>query len=298
MNTDHIKIFIEVYRAKSFAAVAEHRNVAPSSISRSVGALESALKIRLFHRTTRSLMPTDEGRAYFQQIASIMEAFDHAHESISSSTKGPSGRLRVSASVSFGQLVIAPRIQLFREQYPDIELDLMLSDSRVDIVSERIDVAIRHGRLPDSSLTARKLATVRYRLVASPTYLQANSEIKHPEDLADHDLVAFSYDDFRYEWTFQCKDLLHVQSVMPVVTLSNAAAIRQCVLDGVGIALLADWTLEGDLASNRLVELLPKWKVSGASENPSIWIVYPSNKFVPVKTRAFTDFMSSQCRLR
>ncbi len=293
MNTEYIKTFIAVYRAKSFVAVAKDRNVAPSSISRSISALENVLQIRLFHRTTRSLMPTEEGHVYFQKIASVMEAFDHAHESIRSSTTGPSGHLRVTASVSFGQLVIAPRIKTFREQYPDIELELMLSDSRVDIVSERIDIAIRHGRLPDSSLTSRKLATVRYRLVASPAYLRANPKITHPKDLAEHDLVAFSYDDFRYEWSFKKKGVVHVQPIVPAVTLSNAAAIRQCVVDGVGIALLADWTLGDDIASTRLVEILPKWQVAGAVQHPTIWIVYPSKKFVPEKTKAFADFMLS-----
>lgn len=291
MNTDQIHTFIAVYRAQSFIAVAKERNVAPSSITRAIAALETQLATRLFQRSTRSVTPTEAGDAYYMQMSPLMEAFDEAHDSLAQLGAGPSGRLRVSASVSYGQIVIAPLLKAFRECYPDIDLELILSDRRVDIISEQIDIAIRHGRLPDSALTARKLSDVTYKLVSSPEYLSQNAKIKTPDDLTEHDLLTFTYDDFRYEWTFQKKDEVKTLPISPVITISNAGAIRQCVERGMGIALLADWTVSADLASGKLVEVLPKWDVSGLAQNTMIWLVYPSSRFVPAKTRAFVDFI-------
>lgn len=292
MNTDHIKIFLAVYRAQSFVAVAKDRNVSPSSITRAVAALESSLSTRLFQRSTRIVTPSEAGDAYYKRIAPIIDAFDETHDNLTQRISGPSGRLRVTASVSYGQIVIAPKLSAFRERFPDIELELILSDSRVDIISEQIDVAIRLGRLPDSALTARKLSDVTYKLVASPDYLSGRDPVNAPEDLARHDLITFTYSDFRYEWRFQKRDVQQLMPITPCMTISNAVAIQHCIRDGMGIALLADWTVAKDLKSGRLTEILPQWRLSGANQDTSVWIVYPSSRYIPAKTRAFVDFIS------
>ena len=291
MNTDHIKTFLAVYQAGSFVSVAKERNVAPSSITRSIAALEGILKTRLFQRSTRKIMPTEAGVAYYRRMLAIMDEFDDAHDTLAARASGPSGRLRVTASVSYGQIIIAPQLPKFREQFPDVDLELILSDGRMNLIAEQIDVALRHGRLPDSSLTAKKLSDVSYHLVASPNYLANRPSITRPEDLATKDIVTFSYDDFRAEWLFEHKGVSQSVPIKPSLTISNSGAIRECVLNDAGISLLADWTISEDLKNGTLIEVLPKWRASGTSQNSAIWIVYPSSRFVPAKTRAFVDFM-------
>ncbi len=291
MYIDNIKAFIAVYRAGSFVDVANDWSVAPSSVSRAVASLEASLNTRLFQRTTRRLSPTQEGERYFEQISPLIEEIDLVHQSLMDTTATPSGHLRVTASVSYGQIVIAPKLKAFRKQYPNIELELILSDGHIDLISDQVDVAIRHGRLDDSSLIARKLADVRYHLVSSKAYINQNGVPQKPEDLQQHELVTFAYENFRHAWKFEADGVSKSIPVKPILTSTNAATIRQSVRDGVGVALLADWTIQDDLHSGKLVELLPNWRVQGLSNNTAIWLVYPSRRFVPAKARSFIEFL-------
>ncbi len=291
MDIDNIKAFIAVYRAGSFVDVANERNVASSTVSRAVATLEAQLNTRLFQRTTRKLVPTQEGELYFEKISPLIEEMDLVHQSLIDSGATPSGRLRVTASVSYGQIVIAPLLKAFRTQYPNIELELILSDAHIDLINDQVDIAIRHGNLSDSNLVARKLADVRYHLVSSNAYLQQRGAPQVPDDLSDHDLVTFAYDNFRNAWNFQRDGASQRISIRPIMTATNAATIRQSVRDGMGIALLADWTIRSDLQSEKLVELLPDWQVTSMAKESAVWLVYPSKRFVPAKTRAFIEFL-------
>jgi len=293
MNIDYIKTFIAVYRAGSFVSVANDHNQAASSVSRSIAALENILKTRLFQRTTRSLTPTQAGEAYFEKMEPLIEEMELVNQSLIDARTKPSGRLRISTSVSYGQLVLAPKIAAFQKEYPDIQLELILSDDRVDLINEQIDLAIRHGSLPDSGLISRKLTDVKYHLVTSKKYLSENITPRNPKDLQQHNLVTFTYNDFRHNWVFEKgKSIEHI-SVQPVLTATNAAVIRQTVKAGLGIALLADWTVCDDLESGNLMELLTNWRISGTSTESAIWLIYPSNRFVPEKTKVFADFLLS-----
>lgn len=237
------------------------------------------------------MTPTQAGKVYFERILPLVEEMNTVHQSLGDLSSKPSGRLRVTASVSYGEIFIAPKLKDFRTQYPDIELELILSDGRLDIVNEQIDIAIRHGSLSDSSLVARKLSNVTYHLVSSPAYIEKFGKPIHPYDLKKHEIVTFPYENFRDVWTFATDQISQKVQINTALSITNAAAIRQCVRDGAGIALLAAWTVEGDIKSKKLVELLPEWRISGASSNTSIWLVYPSKKFIPLKTRAFTEFL-------
>lgn len=291
MGFNQIRIFIAVYRAGNFAAVAKDDNVAPSSISRAIAKLEKDLQTRLFQRTTRKLTPTEAGERYFKRVAPLIEEFDQAHQALIDDLEMPSGTLRVTASVSYGQIIIAPLLKKFRTCFPHIEIELILSDSRLDIISEQIDIALRHGQLADSSLVRRKLCDVQYYLVASPEYLAENTPIGSPGHVRDHVLITMAYENFRKEWSFKSGDNFEKISIHPALTISNAVAVRQCVRDEIGIAVLADWVVEDDLAKGRLARLLPEWQVSGAHFDSSIWLVYPSRRFLPAKTRAFSQFL-------
>ena len=291
MNIDNMKTFLAVYRAGSFVKVAKDRNVAPSSISRAIAALEESLKTRLFQRSTRQLTPTLAGEAYFEKIEPLNDEINLINQLLIDTTTKPSGRLRITSSVSYGQVVIAPKLAEFRKQYPDIQLELFLSDGRIDLINDQIDLAIRHGSLEDSNLIARKLNKVKYHLVTSHKYIEQHGIPSAPDELKEHDLVTFTYNDFKHSWSFNKGDVSQSISIEPVLTASNALAIQECVREGLGIALLADWTVENALKSGALVELLTDWKISGSTDDTSIYLLSPSNRFIPAKTKVFTEFL-------
>ena len=291
MNIESLRIFTEVYQQRSFAAVAQQRNIAPSSVSRAIGSLEQSLSARLFQRTTRQLSPTEAGDRFYARISPIMEEFDTAREEVHKQSEQPRGTLKIAASVSFGQLVLSNLLIKFHEQFPGIRLELQFSDQPTDLIAESIDIAIRHGRLADSSLIAKRLVNVRYHVVASPEYLQQHGQVSHPNQLGDHRIISFSYENFRYRWALEKDGERLEQPISPVITATNADVIRRLTLAGSGISLLADWTIKQELESGALIDVFPDWHASGMHTDSAIWMVYPSRHYLPAKTRAFIRFL-------
>lgn len=296
MNIEHIKIFIAVYRAGSFASVAKDLDVAASSISRAIATLEAQLKVRLFQRTTRNLTPTQAGINYFQRVESLIEEFDATHQEIMDKSSEPSGPLRITASVAFGQIILAPLLKEFLQRYPKIVPELTLSDTQANMITDQFDIAIRHGRLPNSSLIARKLIDVKYRLVATPEYLSQTTQILTPQDIHKHTLITFTYSGFNKEWTFKRDDNTETMSIHPALTLTNASAIKTCVMTGMGVAILPDWSIQEEIESGELIPLLPDWEFSGTLYETGVWLMYPSRAFIPAKTAAFMDFLFSEIK--
>ena len=294
MNVKLIHIFLAVYRTGSFAAVAEEENVAPSSISRAISKLEDRLAVRLFNRTTRTLSPTEAGDLYYHKVAPLIEELYSSEQEIADHAQAPSGRLRVTASVSFGQLLLIPLIKEFKTLHPGIELDLYLTDHRTDIIGEKIDIAIRHGDITDNSLIVRKLMDVQYLLAASPAYLGKHDPIEKPEDLAKHSLISFTLEDYKSFWRFQKPDHTFELPIHSAISVSNASAIRALLKDDLGIALLANWTIASDLSDGTLMQVLPTWDVAATSFNQTISLVMPSRAYTPMKTRVFIDFLSEK----
>ena len=294
MNLDHVKLFVAVYRAGSFTSVAKDLNVVASSVSRAIATLEGQLKTRLFQRTTRTLTPTQAGERYFQRVEALVEEFDLVHQEVMDHSLKPSGTLRVTASISFAQIVITPLLKEFCERYPDIHLELSLSDARTDIVAEQFDVAIRHGVLPDSSLVARRLVDVNYLLAASPQYLQQTTPVLAPKDIEGHSLVTFTYPEFNSAWHFRCNGEVDDIPIKPTLSLTTASAIKECAINGMGITMLADWSIKEELSDGRLEKVLPEWDIAGANADSAIWLVYPSRAFIPAKTAAFANFFLSK----
>lgn len=294
MKLEHLKAFIAVYRAGGFAPVAAELNVDPSTVSRAIAGLETHLNARLFNRTTRALSPTEAGEAFFRRVEPLADELDAALEDIFELDQTPAGRLRVTASVSFGQLYLAPRLAAFRQAFPNIKVELVLSDRQIDLVEERIDIAIRHGELADSTMIARKLFDVDYKLVACPTYLEERGYPSRPEDLRNHDLITFPYKSFRESWQFEQGNRCETIEIDPALTVTNAAALLSCVEVGLGIALLADWTVQAALNQGAVKPLLSDWRVTGTSSSHAVSLIYPSQRFVPPKTRAFSEFLVSR----
>ena len=292
MDLDALRTFIDVARRGSFAAVARERSVDPSSVSRQIAVLESDLGFRLFDRTTRRLSPTEAGRVYHDRVAGLVEELTLAREVGADVLAAPKGRLRVTASVAFGERWLMPRIASFRRAYPKLDLDLVLSDGVVDIAAEGIDVGIRLGTRMTGPLVATRLFPTRYRVVASPDYIERYGHPHAPEDLAENDCLVFPLPGYRSLWRFRSGERV-VAEVEPraVLTISNALALRRAALDGLGIALLADWTIGADIKEGTLVDLFPALDASAADFDTAAWIVYPSRSYVPAKTRTFIDHL-------
>ena len=289
MELSQINAFLAVARCGGFAAAAREQGVAPSSMTRAVAALEASLGVRLLQRTTRQVTLTEAGARYRDRVAPIAEELAAARADASDAARGPAGLLRLAASVSYGQVVIVPLLPAFAEAHPDIVVDLVLSDDRLDLVSERIDLAVRHGHLPDSQLVARRLATAAYRLVASPAYLASRGAPKTPDALAGHRALGFDFAPFKDGWRLVRGRRTAEVSLPAAFLSSNAMALRQAALGGMGVALLADWLIGEDLAAGRLAEVLPGWTAGavGAEAAPALWLVTPTRAFVPAKVRAF-----------
>lgn len=295
MDLKQLSMFVTVARTGGFAAAAAVLDIGPSTVTRAIARLEESLGARLFHRTTRSVTLTEAGQQFLAQVEPSLESLDAAAESVRPGSAALSGTLRISASTSFGQRVLAPVLSLFCKEHEGLTVDLVLSDSLIDVVGERIDVAIRHGVLRDSSLVAQKLMPVSYRLVASPEYLAINNPIRSPRDIVEHTCLTYPYEAFRCAWRFEKAQATQTIPLAAKLTVSNALALNECAKSGLGLALLADWVVDQEIARGDLAAVLPEWTVSGGGvdEHPALWVVTPSRAYTPEKARSFIQFFKN-----
>ncbi|MEM8931962.1 MAG: LysR family transcriptional regulator [Acidobacteriota bacterium] len=293
MDVRALRTFIEVVRRGSFASVARDRDLDPSSISRSIAGLERELGLRLFHRTTRRLVPTEAGSLYFDRVEPLVDELERAHLQAIDVSARPAGTLRLAAPVSFAQLNIVPLLTELGERYPDLDFDLILSDAALDLLEHRIDVAVRLGPLADSGLIARRLATMVARVCASPSYLDRHGRPATPAALADHAGLHLDMPGFTERWRFQDAEGRETSVHVPArLRTSNAVALKQAALDGLGVILQARWIVGRELHDGDLIDLFPEHRVTAASfDAPAVWLLYPTRAYVPLKVRVFVDFL-------
>ena len=287
----NMEAFVRVAETKSFSEAARRLRSSKSLVSRQVAALEAELGVRLFHRTTRSLSLTEEGRGYHEQVARILTEIEEANLSVSKSQEAPRGRLRVSAPMSFGILHIGPAIRDFLAQYPEVELNLSLNDRYVDVVDEGFDLAIRVGRLSDSSLISRRLGQYRMMLCASPAYLKNHPAPTDPDDIKQHACLCYSTNSLVPEWTFvrpdgkpwpvQIKGPLHA---------NNGDVLHAAALQGLGLVYLPSFIVGPDVQASALVSLLP----DSVPTDTAIHAVYPHSRHLSPKVRALIDFLAGR----
>jgi DNA-binding transcriptional LysR family regulator len=292
MELSVLQTFVDVVKQGSFAAVARERNVDPSSVSRAIAGLEEELGIRLLQRTTRQLSPTEAGMVYFQRIQPLVEEMQQAIDVAIDVSGQPKGTLRITASVSFGLKCIVPLLPDFRSMYPDLTMDLVLTDANVDLFAERIDLAIRLGLLADSTSIAQQLIQTRYFICASPQYLKQWGHPKIPSDIEKHNCLLFPLAGFRSKWRFRNRDREESEVFVRGHTIiSNAIALQQCAIAGMGLALLPNWLIGDDLRDGTLVNVFPSYDVTATEFSTAAWLVYPSRAYVPLKVRVFIDFL-------
>lgn len=292
MDTRLLTIFLDVAQAGGFAAAARRLEHDPSSISRSIAALEDQLGVRLFQRTTRRVQLTEAGRQFAARIEPLLTELEQARDDVRSESNAPRGRLCLSASVAFGQTCVMPHIPSFAERYPGIDLELKFTDRSVDLIAERVDLAIRLGASVEADLVASRLMTTRYRVCASPDYIRRHGRPSRPSELAAHRCVCFDLPDFKTRWLFKPQSgAIEEVAITPRITVSGALAVREAALAGMGPALLADWLVANDLQSSALMDLLPRYSATATSFDTAAWILYPSRAFLPRKTRIMIDFL-------
>ncbi|MEO1593031.1 MAG: LysR substrate-binding domain-containing protein [Cyanobacteria bacterium J06632_22] len=294
MEVSTLQLFVAVVRQGSFAAVARDRNIDPSSVSRAIANLETELGVRLFQRTTRKLSPTEAGATYFERIEPLVEDLQQAGDLAAEMAAQPKGQLRVTASVSFGLKCIVPLLPAFQDRYPALTVDLLLTDAVVDLLTERVDVAIRLGLLADSTLIAQRLIPTRYAVCASRDYLARTHVIRYPTDLTQHNCLRFPLAGFRSQWLFRDRqDNVTGVNVQGQTVISNAVALRDCAAAGMGLALLPHWLIRSEISDGTLVNVLPHYDVTATDFHTAAWLVYPSRRYIPAKVTAFSRFFQA-----
>lgn len=282
-----IPLFVAVVEHASFSAAAEKLNITKSAVSKRITQLEEELGIRLINRTTRKLSLTEAGQRYYEYVAQSLNLAQQGIDAVGELQGQPRGKLKVTAPMSFGVLHVAPLIAEFLALYPDVEIDLHLADQMLDLVQESFDIGIRIGHLPESNLVARRLAPCVSVLCASQAYLDQHGTPQQPSDLSQHSCLQYSYYRGGTEWSVSSAGTEY--RVMPKGRLSvnNSEAIRRAVLEGAGIGNLPTFIVAKDIQAGKLQVVLSNYQLP----DHAVYAVFPDRKHLPLKVRAFLDFI-------
>jgi DNA-binding transcriptional LysR family regulator len=279
-------MFARVARTGNMSAAGREMGMSPAVVSKRISLLEERLGARLFQRTTRQLTLTETGEGYFKRVIDILSLVEEAEDYVSRRNTKPRGILKISAPTSFNRLHIEPYLPELLGRYPDLEIEMHLTDYFVDIIREGFDLAIRIGELEDSSLVARKLANERRVMCAAPSYLAHAGVPKSLADLESHNcLVAGAQDIWRLDGPSGHNDI----RVKGNIRSNSAEFVRSALINGLGIALRATWDIGAELARGELVVVLPEY--TGSSNN-AIYAVYPCREFMPTKVNVFIEFLA------
>ena len=280
--------FATVVNSGSFAAAAHRLNMSPAMVTNHVRSLEERLGARLLNRTTRKLSLTEAGKSYFDQCALILAQIEAADSSISELQAVPRGTLHLNAANVLSHSV-APLIGAFSAAYPEITIDLTVTDRMVDMIEDGIDLAIRFNQPPDSSLIVRRLGQFRVILCAAPGYLAQHGTPNQPGDLSRHNCLAYAYrgfDRLAHEWPLTGPGGQVTVPVTGNLQTNNLETMLSAAYEGRGIAMVTSCSAAGALSSGRLVQVLPEWH---SGEFPII-ALYPHRQYIPAKVRSFLDF--------
>lgn len=290
-NLNAIRVFAKVAETCSFTEAAKHLALTTSAISKSIMRLEQDLGVQLLHRTTRSVSLTTDGASFFERCQQILAAVENAENALSRSQDAPLGRLRVHMPVGFGRRVIVPALGTFVERHPGLVLDAELSDRRVDLAYEGIDVTVQIGEMPDVRLIARKLCNLRFVACASPDYLARHGEPASPDDLDRHHCLNYvMMHTGRYrEWQFMKDGKTFGRTVSGRLNMNNSDSLLEAAIAGFGIVMISNFIAAEALRNGQLKALLTDYVAIG----PQVSAVYLPSKSLSPKVRAFIDFLSS-----
>lgn len=285
-NWEGVTEFVAVAETTSFTAAAKKLSTSVAQVSRRVSALEERLSIKLLNRTTRKVTLTEAGKVYFEQCRHLVEGLEHAELAITQMQSSPRGLVKVTAPATYGERHLSPLLNAFILQYPQINLDLILTNQRLDLIDSGIDVAIRLGRLEDSRLMAKRLATRQLYVCASRDYLEANGEPHSLSELQNHQCLIGSVEHWRFKENGKEKSI----RVAGRLKCNSGYALFDAALKGLGLVQLPGYYVENALASGQLIEVLPKFR----DDQEGIWAVYPENRNLSPKVRLLVDFLAEQ----
>jgi DNA-binding transcriptional LysR family regulator len=287
-------IFARVVETRSFTAAARALATTTSAVSKRIAKLEDRLGARLVERTTRRVSPTDAGVAFYERCARILAEIDDAEIAVARFGSEPRGTLKASVPVIFGELHIAPLLPEFAARYPEVRLDISLSDRLVNMLEEGFDMSVRISSMNDSSLVARKLANGHGVVVASPAYLKKHGTPKVPTDLSAHECIRYSLLTAQREWRFRVRGRDVSVPVRARLQLNHGGAIREAALAGLGLARLPHFAVAHALRDGHLVTVLEDFVLSDLS----VFAVYPAGKQPRPTVRAFADFLAAKLPAR
>jgi DNA-binding transcriptional LysR family regulator len=291
-STDELLVFVTVIDSGSITAAAEKLQQTVSGVSRALTRLEKKLDTALVRRTTRRLQLTEEGELYLQKARAILDAMEEAEESVAQRRERPSGRLRVDAASPFVLHCIAPHMKAFSALYPEIRLELTSNERIVDLLEQKVDIAIRIGALQDSTLHARALGSSKLHVVASPAYLAEHAAPRSVASLREHRLIGFTAPEHLNRWPLPDGD--RSLKIEPGIAASSGETIRQLALSGWGIACLANFMTADDLRDGRLVAVLDDELLD---ERQPVSAVYYQSASPAGRVRAFLDFIAQRVQL-
>ena len=278
-----------VVETGSISAASRVFDVQPSSISRQLSVLEEELGVRLLNKTTRNTGLTEAGRKYYEYSQRIVSEFDEAKRVVNDLQEKPKGKLKISMTVGFGESIVLPLISKFMMLYPNIDMELELTERVVDLVEENIDIAIRSGRLSDSSMIAKRLAFNNFLLCASPQYLANNGIPHHPEDLAEHQCIRYSY--ARWQDWFLMAETKTKLIINNAISVNSVNGQKQLVLNNTGLALMPLWAIKSELANGSLKQVMQTYTFSPYEELSATYAIYLKRDLISPKTRVFLDFL-------
>ena len=282
-----MQAFVAVVNAGSFVKASDALDTSKAAVTRYINGLESRLGVRLLQRTTRRLSLTEEGEVFHARCEELLANLAEAEDEITSRTGEANGQLKINAPVSFGILHLAGLWSEFSALNPKVSLDITLSDRVVDLVDEGFDLAIRIAQLQSSSLIGRRISSTRMVLCASPTYLKVHGVPKHPDDLAHHAVLAYSYLATRDEWSFLGPEGEVRVKTNPKMHTNNGDTCRIAAVANQGIILQPSFLIGDELSNGKLVEILSNYK----SVELGIYAVYPTRRFVSPKVRLLIEFL-------
>lgn len=289
-----LEVFLKIAEELSMTRAAESLGVSVSSISRNLMGLEERLGIRLVQRSTRQLSLTSEGEQLYGDARDLLASWDEAEANLSAKAHSPRGRLRVGASLSFSLLHLLPAVELFRQRYPDVHVEVVASNRYYDLIENGLDLAIRLRRVEsDSSITIRRLAECRRLLAASPEYLERRGAPQHPEELKKHDLILYTLADNWNELHFRKDDNVVKVAVDGIINANDGQLICAAARSGLGILAQPTYIIQNDLEEGRLIRVLDDWDLPRLTMNAA----FPSKIFLPARTRLFLDFLVEQFRV-
>jgi DNA-binding transcriptional LysR family regulator len=289
LNLNALVVFTVLARTRSFAAAATQLGTQKSTVSRQLAQLEATLKLRLVQRTPRKWALTEAGEAFLAQCHAVVAAAESALAAVTPLGATPSGLLRVASPVAFGETFLVPVIDRLLTELPSLSISVSLTDRPIELVDDQIDVAVRVGRLPDSGLVVRKLASLTPVACASPSYLERRDRPASPRDLTLHDCIPWNAREPSGEWRFRWDDEVVEVQVRGRVSGDNVQVQRALAIAGYGVALLPRYLVLPDFADGRLVELFPGAAIPFANA----LVVYPSGQHLAPKVRAFVDALAA-----